>query len=129
MGFISNLFKQEKEHGLAYVLFNVQVAWMATLGISKKEYFIKMALMFAITPLLIFLGYGEFAEKFKNAGLKNYENIITNFFAANILFIHYIGKVFPYLVILNIIVLFLTKMWSKQFWVKVEEIKLQKSQE
>lgn len=123
MDFLSKFDKQQKEHGLAHVLFVYQVAWISTLGISKKEYFIKIGLIILFSPLFFFLGYGEIAEKLKEVGMQNYDNLITNFLAANFVFLHYAGKIFPYMLALNMIVFISTKMWTKQFWSKVEELK------
>ncbi len=129
MGFISKIMKQEKEHGFVHVLFCIQVAWMATLNVSKKEYFIKMILILLLSPIFFLAGYGEFAEKLKSVGLIDHKNIIANFIAANCLFIHYAGKIFPYLVLLNICCFFSAQMWSKEFWIEVENMKTVKSQE
>lgn len=120
MGFIKQMMDAEKEHGIVNVLFLVQAAWMATLGISKKGYFIKAIIGILMTPILIFLGYGEFAEKIHTVA---YENISTNLFAVMLLFLHYAGVIFPYLLALNVLVFSVCRMWSKEFWEKVEEAK------
>jgi hypothetical protein len=123
MSFIPKIMDAEKEHGITHVLFLGQAAWMATLGVSKKEYFIKMGLSILLTPLFLFLGYGDFAEKLKIVATTNYEQIGTNLVAAMLLSLYYIGYIWPYLLVLNAAVFFTAKMWSKEFWEKVQEVK------
>lgn len=131
---MSNIFKKVKSPNSFKEFLDkaqsFQAMWIFLMGETKTSFLVKTVGSFFILILSLYVELyigpkgKTFSEALYAAGTMSVEGIVAQFFSSMFLMMYWLFKIFPYAMVPFCIALVGARMYSEDFWLKVDEFRL-----